>query len=442
MTTTQVEPLSAQNLEAEAAILGAVLVTSGRALDTIADTLTAKAFYRVEHQVIYKTMLALDATGTVVDFVTLKDALVKSNDLEAVGGPSYIAGLANGVPSQTNVAFYARIVSEAASVRLVEELASRLLHRARQHGADAAALVEDAERALLEVSRQAVPGDLVSAPEMVRTIYPVLEALLESKQPVTGVSTGLRDLDRYTRGLQRGSLVILAGRPSTGKSSLALQLALFVAQQSPVAFFSVEMSQQEQVFRVLATLARVDGHHLQCGRLSTLDQEQVGVALSSFAQRHFWLDDTGSLSPLQIRSRARRLKAKHGLGLVIVDYLQLLNHGKSESREQAVAQTARLLKQIARELDVPVLALCQLSRKVEERTDKKPQLGDLRESGALEQDADVVLLIHRPPAKSDGVVIETPPAELIIAKSRNGPTASVDLVWMGEQYRFGEVATR
>ena len=424
------------NLEAERAVLGTVLVTHGRVLDTVADQLTAAQFYREAHRRIFRTMLALFSRGEAIDFVTLKDALNKGGDLDEIGGPAYIAALADGVPASTNVPFYARIIKEKAAARDVIDVANTLLTAAYDLE-DPVALIDQAERALLAVSHRAVPGDLVSAAQMSRDIFPVLEAVTAARQPVTGVSTGLAELDRYTRGLQRGSLVILAGRPSTGKSSLALQWALHVAQNQPVAFFSVEMSQQEQAFRVLATLAHVDGHHLQCGQLSTVDQAQVGLALAAFGQRQFWLDDSGAVSLLQIRSRARRLKATHGLGLILVDYLQLLQHGRAESREQAVAATARLLKQVARELDVPLVALCQLSRKVEERADKRPQLSDLRESGALEQDADLVLLIHRPPPKSDGMVVDTPPAELIIAKQRNGPTASVELVWQGAQYRFG-----
>jgi replicative DNA helicase len=233
--------------------------------------------------------------------------------------------------------------------------------------------------------------------------------------------------------------VILGGRPSQGKSTIAAQIALHVSQTQPVAFFSVEMSEQEQAFRILATLAQVDGHQLQCGQLSMYDQERIGPALQAFHDRQFWLDESGTVSALQIRSRARRLKARAGLGLVVVDYLQLLQHGKADSREQAVAQTGRTLKQIARELHVPVLALCQLSRVVEQRKDQRPMLSDLRESGSLEQDADVVLLIHRPAKKDDGAISTQPPTELIIAKSRNGPTTSIDLRWISEQYRYEEM---
>jgi replicative DNA helicase len=346
--------------------------------------------------------------------------------------------LSDGVPRSTNIEHYARIIRAKASARALIYLANKLLVAAYEDEHDAAALVDEAERGLLDISEQAVPGDLVPAEQMVRNIYPVLESLEKARRPVTGLSTGFESLDRYTRGLQPGNLVILGGRPSQGKSTLATQIALHVSQSQPVAFFSIEMSQQEQAFRVLTTLGQLDGHRLQCGQLHQTDYGRLTHALEDFAGRQFWLDDTGTLTPLQIRSRARRLKARAGLGLIVVDYLQLLQHQKADSREQAVAHTGRLLKQIGRELSVPVLALCQLSRFVEQRQDQRPKLSDLRESGSLEQDADLVLLIHRPPARTDGGVATIPFTELIIAKQRNGPTHSIDLRWRGEQYRFLE----
>lgn len=431
-----------QNLDAERSILGAILATTGRALDTVADVLQPHEFFRKAHEEIFRMMLALYARNEPIDYITLTNALRVLGRLEEVGGPSYISALSDGVPASTNAPYYARIVRETYETRCVIALAHTLLEQAYTQGEPPAALIESAERGLLELSHQACPGDLRSATDMARAILPVLDALWASKEAITGLSTGLADLDYYTHGLQPGTLVILAGRPSTGKSSLALQMALHVATSHPVAFFSVEMSEQEQMFRVLSTLAHVDSHHLQSGRLSLIDQQEVGTALASFPHRRFCLDDSGSLSPVQIRSRARRRKAKGGLALIVVDYLNLLKHDKADTREQQIASTTRTLKQIARELHVPMLVLCQLNRKVEERHDKRPTLADLRESGAIEQDADVVLLIHRPPPKSDGAVITTPPAELIIAKQRNGPTASVDLVWIGEQYRFGSVEAR
>lgn len=427
------------NEDAERALLGAVL-TDGRVMDTLADTLPTDAFFRAAHQRIYAALTALYRRGDGIDPVTVKDELGRAGTLLEAGGPAYVAGLSDGIGQGVNVEYYTRIVKRTAAKRAVIYATVRLLDAAYDDEVDAADLIDRAERSLLQVSEQSVPGDLKSSEQMAREIYPVLEALIETHRPVTGAPTGLLALDGYTRGLQPGNLILLGGRPSMGKSTLGLQVALEIARSTPVAFFSVEMSQQEQVFRVLAALARVDGHHLQCGRLSDFDQQQVGDALTTFGQRKFWLDDSGSISALQIRSRARRLKARHGLGLIVVDYLQLLTHPKADSREERVAATGRLLKQIARELGVPLVALSQLARKAQDRGgDQRPQLSDLRESGALEQDADVVLLIHRPPEKSNGVVTEVPPVELIIAKQRTGPTAIIDMKWVSEQYRFAEI---
>lgn len=438
MTEDRVLPHS---LDAERSVLGAVLVHNP-ALDVVVDLLTAADFFREAHRTIYAALVALHARGAALDFLTLKDALQQQGRLESVGGASYIAGLTEGLPRASNVAYYAGIVARTSAKRQVITVAQDLTRQAYDDDAEAAVLIDAAERALLEVSRRAVPGDLQSAADLSTATLPVLEALLESRRAVTGVSTGLPTLDGLTRGLHPGNLVIVAGRPGSGKSSIALQMALDVAQTGPVAFFSVEMSGQEQVFRVLSILGRVDGHRLQSGQLGSREQESVGRALSDFGGRAFWLDDTGTISAMQIRSRCRRLKARQGLRMVVVDYLQLLSHAKAETREQAVASTTRAFKQIARELEVPVVVLSQLSRKVEDRQGKRPTLADLRESGSIEQDADLVLLIYRPEPTSNGMVTETPATELIIAKQRNGPLASVELVWLGEQFRFVELERR
>lgn len=427
------------NLEAERSILGAILAAHGRALDTVADLVRPEMFFRDAHRRIYRAMLRLHTRNEPIDFITLKEELDHSHDLAEVGGPAYIASVADGVPASTNVQFYARIVREKAAQREVIYAANRLLTKAYDQEGDAAELLDFAERTLLDVSLQVVPGDLVSAEQMVHDIYPVLEAVSAARRPTTGLETGFCELDRYTRGLQPGNLVILGGRPSQGKTTLAMQLALHVARSQPVAFFSVEMSQQEQSFRILSTLGNLDGHQLQCGQLPMHDYARLTDALTDFSQRQFWLDESAKISALQIRSRARRLKARVGLGLIVVDYLQLLSHPKADSREEAVASTGRMLKQVGRELQVPVIALCQLNRAVEHRTDKRPNLADLRESGSLEQDADLVLLIYRPPAKDDGVVKTIPPTELIIAKQRNGPTTSIELRFRGEVYRFEDL---
>jgi replicative DNA helicase len=427
------------NLEAERSILGAVLMTYGQSLDAIADRLEAADFYRDAHQRLFRSMVALYTRNEPVDFVTLQERLRRVGDLDEVGGPAYIANLTSGVPTSTNVVHYARIVREQAIARNVIVAANRILTKAYDHDGTSAELIDLAERALLDLSGQATPGDLVAAKDLVLAVTPVLDAITSARRPLTGQATGFEDLDRYTRGLQPGNLVIVAGRPGQGKSTLGTQIALHASKTAPVAFFSLEMAQIEQTFRVVSTLGHVDGHRLQCGQLGMFELQSVAGALADFSDRQFWLDDTATITALQIRSKARRLKAKHGLGLIVVDYLQLLQHPKGDNNEQRVASTGRILREIARELEVPVLALCQLNRAVEQRENQRPRLSDLRESGSLEQDAHVVLLIHRQAKKPTDA--ETPPTELIIAKQRNGPTASVDLHWLPEQYRFADLET-
>jgi replicative DNA helicase len=372
-----------------------------------------------------------------IDLVTLKNELDRVGDLSECGGPVYVAVLGDGVPRATNIRYYADIVREKASKRDVIRLANELLNTAYEDEDQPGAIVDMAERGLLEISEQSDPGDLVGAPELVQQVMPRLAELHEMKRPISGISTGFTKLDRFTRGLQPGTLNILAARTSQGKSTLAGQLLLNVAGHVPVAFFSLEMSREELMFRLIATQARIDGHDLQCGRLDMFGQRDVGLAVAELAGKKFWIDDSGEVSALQVRSRSRRLKAKHhGLGLIVIDYLQLMQHPKGETNEQRVAATSRSLRILAKELKVPVLALCQLSRAADQRQDPRPRLSDLRESGALEQDAHVVLLIYRPAPKENE---PAKPTELILAKQRNGPTTTVYLRWLGEQYRFEEV---
>ncbi len=426
-----------QDLEAERSVLGGILATNGLSLDDVADVLKPEHFHRNAHQRIFAAMLEISSRSEPIDFLMVARELKKAGALDLVGGPAYIAGLTDGVPRSTNVVHYARLVKATHARREVIYLSNKLQAAAYEAELEAPALVDLAERGLLAISADAVPGDLVPASEIVRKMFPVLEEISAHGRPVTGLHTGFHELDLLTRGLQRGNLIILGGRPSMGKSTFAGQLALQVARTHRVAFFSVEMAELEHGFRSVSMLGQVDGQLLQSGRLPMHHHQHVAEALNNLAGLQLWVDDSGTLSPLQMRSKARRMKARHGLDLIVVDYLQLLQHPKAESREQAIATTARMLKQTARELDVPILALSQLSRKVDERRDNRPQLSDLRESGSLEQDSDVVLLIYRPPA--DPGAHEVPPTELIVAKQRNGPTTEIKFRWVREQFRFEEI---
>lgn len=431
----QAELVMPHSLEAERSILGAVLVDN-RVLDVVADSLPATAFYRAAHRHIYGAQLALFGRNEPIDFVTVKEELQRKHVLDEIGGPVYLASLTEGVPRGTNVAKYAAIVQQKAAARDVITLANRLLTQAYAADTETPALIDAAERGLLEISRAASPGDLVSAEDLVQRFYPDLEAM-QSGQPDAGVSTGLAELDRYTLGFGPGETIILAGLTSSGKTSLAMQIALHVAHTVPVAYFSLEMTQKQQVLRIISTLARVDGHRMRMGRLNTYELQDVGEALATFANLKFWLDCTPHLSALQVRSRVRRLRATKGLGLVVVDYLQKMKHPPAERHDLRVGASSEILNTMAAELEVPALVLSQFSRGVAKDA-RRPQLSDLRDSGSIEQDAGMVLLIHRPPAKTEG---DKPPTELIIAKQRNGPTESIDLDWHGEQYRFVERAS-
>jgi replicative DNA helicase len=426
------------SVEAERAVLGAVLVTQGEALDGVADRLSLEHFTHFGHQRIWTALLELHHAGTPTDLLTVTERLRSSKKLDEAGGPAYVAELVDGVPRSVNLPYYVQIVREKAARRSLIFMANRLLDSAYKADQEAAELIGEAERALLELSAKAVPGDLVPASVLASELYSALEQV-SAGHGVTGLATGLAELDTLLRGLQPGNLIILGARPSQGKSTLAGQIAIHAARSVPVAMFSVEMSRQELGFRWIATLAEVDGYLLQTGHLPRHEQAKVGTALSEYGARALHVDDSGSLSALEIRSKARRMKAQHGLGLIVIDYLQLLKHERGESREQQVAHTGRTLKQIARELNVPVLALCQLNRGVESRADQKPKLSDLRESGSLEQDCDVALLLYRPQPKDDGGISVVSPTELIIAKSRNGPIGTVALRWLADQYRFVEV---
>lgn len=429
------------NLDAERSVLGAILVTSGKAMDDVSDRLDGREFYRDAHRRIFKAMRALHEKSEPIDLVTLKNELARVGDLDECGGPAYISDLDNGVPRATNIRYYSDIVREKSSKREVIFLANKLLTAAYEDEDNPGAIVDMAERGLLQISEHAEPGELVSVDQMVQQVMPKLAELHERKRPITGLSTGIRKLDHLTRGLQPGTLNLLAARTSQGKSTLAGQLALHMSASVPVAFFSLEMTREELLMRMLATQARVDGHDLLCGQLGMVSQQDVGLAAAEISGRRLWVDESADITPMQVRSRVRRLKARHGLGLIVIDYLQLMEHPKpQENNERRVAATSKSLRIMAKELGVPILALSQLSRAPEKRQDQRPVLSDLRESGALEQDAHVVLLLYKPEPTQEAGVRVTPPTELILAKQRNGPKGTVELRWLSEQYRYEEIA--
>lgn len=433
-TTTDVLP---HDMEAETSILGAAIVDP-RVMDLIADRVQPRMFYRQAHQWIYEALLEMYRKGSAIDPILLKGELQKANRLDEAGGLAYLAKLGDGIPRSTNVGFYAKLLKEKSAARDVITLCQRLLEQAYSGESDVVDLVEKAERGLLEISGNAVPGDPISSEELVRHMWPVLQALAESKRPSMGIPTGFPRLDGMTRGLQPGALVVVAARPSSGKTTFASQVVLHAAVEHVVLYFSVEMGRGEQGIRIVAHLAGIDGHRMQFGSLTMFDQERIGPAMAQLRELKMWIDDSTRLSALQIRSRARRLKARHGLGLIVIDYLSLLQLGPGDRHDLRVGETTRLLKEIARELEVPVVLLCQLSRDVEKRGEKGgnvPRLSDLRDSGSIEQDADLVFLLYREQTEQKGGPARS---KVIVAKNRNGPTGAVSMEWIREQYRFRE----
>src|SRR2546426_1595102 len=431
------------NLEAERSVLGAILVHND-AFNLAAQTIDAPDFFRDAHRRIFDKMVALNERGHAIDFVTLKEELQRSGELDDVGGPAYITSLADGVPRATNVEYYARIVKEKATLRNLIFAANKILTNAYEADQEPDLILDEAESAIFSVAEDKLRSGFIPMRDLVKESFPKIEQLFEQRRLVTGVPTGFVDLDEMTRGLQPSDLIIIAARPSMGKTSLVLNIAQYVAMQPnlTVGFFSLEMSKESLFIRLLTAEAQIDGHRLMSGAIGQKDYGRISHALETLSSMRLFIDDTPNLGVLEMRAKCRRLQAEHGLNLVVLDYIQLMTaRGRYENRTLELASISRSLKGLAKELNVPIVALSQLSRAPESRSDHRPQLSDLRESGALEQDADVVVLIYRddvynrePNNENAGI------AELIVAKQRNGPTGIVKLAFLREQTRFANLA--
>ena len=431
------------NLEAERSVLGAILVHND-AFNLAAQTIDAPDFFRDAHRRIFDKMVALNERGHAIDFVTLKEELQRSGELDDVGGPAYITSLADGVPRATNVEYYARIVKEKATLRNLIFAANKILTNAYEADQEPDLILDEAESAIFSIAEDKLRSGFIPMRDLVKESFPKIEQLFEQRRLVTGVPTGFVDLDEMTRGLQPSDLIIIAARPSMGKTSLVLNIAQYVAMQPnlTVGFFSLEMSNESLFIRLLTAEAQIDGHRLMSGAIGQKDYGRISHALETLSSMRMFIDDTPNLGVLEMRAKCRRLQAEHGLNLVILDYIQLMNsRGRFENRTLELAGISRSLKGLAKELNVPIVVLSQLSRAPEARSDHRPQLSDLRESGALEQDADVVVLIYRddvynrePNNENAGI------AELILAKQRNGPTGVVKLAFLREQTRFANLA--
>jgi replicative DNA helicase len=434
------------NLDAEKSVLGAILIHN-EAFNHAAELIDSGDFFRDAHRRIFDKMVVLSERGDAIDFITLKEELSRAGELDEIGGPAYIASLADGVPRSANVEYYARIVKEKATLRNLIHSANKILIEAYEGEQEPDLLLDEAERAIFAIAEDRIRAGFVPLRDLVQDSFATIEKLQQHKGLVTGVPSGFVDLDEMTSGLQPSDLVLVAARPSMGKTSFVLNIAQHVGTSTDmtVGFFSLEMSKEQLFMRMLTSEARIDAHRFRSGYLSEKDYGRLSQALGTLAEARVYIDDTASIGVLEMRAKARRLQAEHGLHLLIIDYIQLMTgRGRFESRQQELATISRSLKGLAKELRVPIVALSQLSRATETRSDHRPQLSDLRESGALEQDADVVMFIFReeqyrtddgqPNTEAEGV------AEIIVGKQRNGPTGSVKLAFVKEHTRFENLA--
>ncbi|WP_138753999.1 replicative DNA helicase [Paenibacillus sinopodophylli] len=427
-----------QNLEAEQAVIGAILLQS-EALITAMERVRSEDFYSGPHRQIYEAMVEIAENNQPVDLVTLTAHLQDQHLLEEIGGVSYLAKLANSVPTAANVDYYAQIVEEKSMLRRLIRTATNIVSDGYANSEDVGVLLGDAEKKILEISNRRSGSGFISIRDVLMEVFEKVEQLYQDKGGTTGIPSGFTDLDRMTAGFQRSDLIIVAARPSVGKTAFALNVAqnVGVRARETVAIFSLEMSAAQLVQRMICAEANVDAQRMRTGHLEGDDWEKLTMAIGSLSEAQIFIDDTPGINVAEIRAKCRRLKKEKGLGMIMIDYLQLISgRGKAgENRQQEVSEISRTLKQIARELEVPVIALSQLSRGVEQRQDKRPMMSDLRESGSIEQDADIVSFLYRDDyydkesEKKDII-------EIIIAKQRNGPVGTVELVFLKKYNKF------
>ncbi|MCZ6761535.1 MAG: replicative DNA helicase [Gammaproteobacteria bacterium] len=432
--------LPPHSVEAEQSILGGLMLDNS-GWDRIADLVHGGDFYRRDHQLIFEAIGTLSEKSIPSDAVTVSEHLEKCGQLDDAGGLAYIASLVRDTPSAANIKAYAEIVRERAMLRELIRVGGEIAGSAHANdGRGAADLVDEAERKVFEIAEQGqrAGSGFVGLRKILPGVIDRLDELSHSDGDITGVATGFQKFDDLTAGLHGGELIIIAGRPSMGKTTLAMNIAenAAIACQVPTAIFSMEMSAEQLAFRMIGSIGRVNQSKLRTGRFSDEDWTRINSAVAIMSQAPIFIDDTPALSPTEIRARSRRLKREHGLGLIVVDYLQLMGiSGTRENRATEISEISRSLKALAKELDVPIVALSQLNRGVEQRTDKRPIMSDLRESGAIEQDADLIAFIYReevydPDTPRKGV------ADIIIAKQRNGPIGDLHLTFLGEYTRF------
>jgi replicative DNA helicase len=431
--------LPPQSLEAEVSVLGGVLLEN-EALSRVLEVVNEGDFYREAHRQIFSALLHLYERNEPADLITLSEVLKKRDALEEVGGIEYLNFLVNSVPTAANIAYYAKIIKEKSILRKLINRATEIINLGFGDAGDVDESLDRAERLIFEISEDRVRPSFFPIKDIIKASFKTIENLYEKKQLITGVPTGFTKLDDLTSGLQPSDLIIVAGRPSMGKTALALNITQHAAIEDgiPSAIFSLEMSKEQLALRLLCSEAKVDAHRLRGGFLSETDWPKLTRAAGSLSEAPIFIDDTPGLTVLEMRAKSRRLKAEHNLGLVVVDYLQLMRgRANSETREQEISDISRSLKALAKELRLPVIALSQLNRKVEDRGDRRPQLADLRESGAIEQDADVIIFLYRDEVYNRS---EDNPhkgkAEIIVGKQRNGPTDKFELAFLDKYTCF------
>jgi replicative DNA helicase len=446
MAATDMRKMPPQSLEAEMSILGGILVDN-EAINRALEIITPEDLYRESHRKILRAMIDLNEKGEPCDLITLTTILKKKGELEEVGGGAYLATLVDFVPMAANIAYYCKIVKEKGITRKLITAATEIVTNGYEDRVNVEELLDSAQKVIFEISENRLRPAFFPVGELIKDTIKSIELLYEKKEHITGVPSGFLDLDSKTAGFQKGDLIIIAGRPSMGKTAFALNIGQYAAiharETYPVAIFSLEMSKESLVTRLLCSESRIDASRLRTGHLIESDWDKLAKGAGKLHQAKIFIDDTPAISVLEMRAKCRRMKAEHNIGLILVDYLQLMRGGVNpESRQQEISEISRSLKALAKELNVPVVALSQLNRGLESRTDKRPMMSDLRESGAIEQDADVIMFVYREEVYEKEKEELKGKAEIIIGKQRNGPIGSVDLAFRGEYTRFENLSPR
>ena len=438
--------LPPQSLEGEMSVLGGILLEN-EALNKALELLRPEDFYRESHRKIFKALIVLYEKGEPADLVTLTSVLSDNGELDAIGGTSYLATLVDYVPTAANITYYARLVKEKAITRGLISVATEIVTRSYA-GGDVEEALDWAEKSIFQIAEQKSKRSYYSTKEILKDTFKMIESLYDRKEQVTGVPTGFSELDLMTAGFQAGDMLVVAGRPSMGKTAFAINVvehaAIHSEKKVPTLIFSLEMGKEQLVQRLLCSLSKVDAGRLRTGHLGDSDWPKLTMGAGLLSEAPIYIDDTPGITVLELRAKARRLKAEKNLGLIVIDYLQLMQGSNPESRQQEISEISRSLKALAKELSVPVIALSQLNRSLESRTDKRPMMSDLRESGAIEQDADVIMFVYREAVYCEDCRSREKTcdkghdkdAEIVIGKQRNGPIGTVHLTFRGEFTRF------